>query len=468
MAFKRWQNVPEVQDAAAKLEDNSRKYSALLATGKTDDKIAAQKLWQVMSSSYWDILLALVDAQTKTLPAQLTFDAEERLFIDLGCIPGILNLSAKFDPKAYLTAKCSGGIFPAMTLSDYIAESWAAIMGTTPPDPVISMSLDGRINALFAALGQATTERDKTLAEISSKYAPDINAAQLARTFNDSIMSAMKVNMRVPEYREGDEPTRQKLSQQRKAYNDAENSMLLSLNSARKKEADPLPAPKAERFLAVHERTKVIVREILYSQIDAVKISRRNKKITDACAQMSPQMKRAELRNMLVKKRDYLTVPAKNARTDTSLLCTPDAMPTNYAQSYTILEDMSRMDIAMFNVPRVRMYGIPRAIFVPGQGLGTYDWSDHTLLIPAFPTNGEDKSVSYALATFRWDSDEDRKLKTPYEQIKENRKKSLLALASSFYKDYSLWMTKEKKGYRILPGETHKAFVDMFRPKADD
>ncbi|MBR0070146.1 MAG: hypothetical protein IJP97_06590, partial [Synergistaceae bacterium] len=185
-------------------------------------------------------------------------------------------------------------------------------------------------------------------------------------------------------------------------------------------------------------------------------------------AEMSPQMRRGELKNMLVKKRDYLTVPAKNARADTSLICQPESNPIDYAANYAILESMCRMDIDMFNVPRVRMYGIPRAIFVPGQGLGTYDWSDHTILIPAFPIGGEDKSVSYAVGTFRWDSDENRRLKTPYENIKENKKKSLLALAQSFYKDYSLWMTKEKKGYRILPGETHKAFVDMFRPRPEE
>ena len=66
-------------------------------------------------------------------------------------------------------------------------------------------------------------------------------------------------------------------------------------------------------------------------------------------------------------------------------------------------------------------------------GLGTYDWSDNSLLLPAFPVNGEDRSVSYALAAYRWDTDEDRKVKNPYEQIKENRKKSIMAMAASFY-----------------------------------
>ena len=468
MAFKRWQNVPEVQDATAKLYDYSRKYTSLLAENTTDSKAQARKLWQVMSSSYWDILFALVDAQTQTMPAKLTFDHEERLFIDLGCIPGVVDLSTDFNPSAFLVAKCPGGILPVMAFTDYIAESWAAITANPAPDPVIGMSLDARLSYLTRMLDQLNMLRDKEAASIFSTYAPNQNTRQLTQAMTENLTPYMKVSMRVPEYREADEPTRQSLAQKRKAYLDAENALILALNSARKKEADPLPAPRAEKFIQIHETTKILAREILYSQIDAAKIARRTKKISDSCAEMSPNMKRAELRNMLVKKREYLAVPAKNARTDTSLLCQAGALPIDYANSYKLLESMCRIDIAMFNVPRVRMYGLPRAIFAPGMGLGTYDWSDNTLLLPAFPTNGEDKSVAYALAAYRWDTDEDRKVKNPYEQIKENRKKSIMAMAASFYRDYSLWMTKEKKGYRILPSETHKAFEQIFRQKADE
>ena len=469
MSFTRWKDNPEIQDAAAKLAASAQKYSALLAENTTDSKSQAQKLWASMSSSYWDIVFALVDAQTKTMPQALKFDPEERLFIDLGCLPGVLNLSAKFNAKSWLAAKCAGDIFPVMTFSDYIAETWAAITGNAAPVPVIGMSLNDRINTLNEALLNAQGQRDDFINAIAAKYPSNLNIKQSLQIMDEFLIPAMKVNMRVPEYREGDEPTRQKLAQQRKAYNDAENGIMLFVSSAQKNEANPLPIPQAEKFAALHEKTKVIAREILYSQIDSVKIARRTKKITDACAQMTDQMKRAELRNSLVKKREYLSVPAKNARCDTSLLCQPDSMPIDYAKDYDLVREFTSMDIEMFNVPRVRMYGIPRVIFVPGQGLGTYDWSDNSILIPAFPVGGNDKSVSYALGTFRWDSDEDRKLKTPYEQqIKENRKKSLLVLAASFYKDYSLWLTKEKRGYRILPGETHKVFVNMFRPKADE
>ncbi|NLD96697.1 MAG: hypothetical protein GX635_06210, partial [Synergistaceae bacterium] len=107
-------------------------------------------------------------------------------------------------------------------------------------------------------------------------------------------------------------------------------------------------------------------------------------------------------------------------------------------------------------------------ILVPGQGYGTYDWNDHTLLIPAFPTYSQERAAAYALGTFRWDSDEDRVIKNSYELIKENRDKSILDLNTSFYKDYFLWLTKEKKGYRILPRSTHKVFVQMFAPQKQE
>lgn len=469
MSFKRWQNVPEVQNAAAKLQDSMLKYNALLSANTTEGKIQALKLWQSMSSSYWEILFSLLDAQTQSMPDTLTFDAEERLFIDLGCLPGVIAMSSKFDSDSWLKSKCSGDIFPAMAFSDYIAETWAAVTGKDAPDPVIGLPFNARAGTLSEALFDAQGQRDSLVKAIASKYAANIDIRQQLQLMDEFLIPAAKVNMRVPEYREGDDALRQKLAQQRKAYIDAEKSTLLFISSAQKNTANPLSMAIVEKFTAIHEKTKIIAKEILYSQIDEIKIARRNKKIADTCSQMTDNMKRAEFRSILVKKREYLTVPAKNARCDTSLIAQPDSMPLDYARDFDIVREFAAMDIEMFNVPRVRMYGIPRVIFVPGQGLGTYDWSDNTMLLPAFPVGGSDKSVSYALASFRWDSDEDRKIKTPYEQqIKENKKKSLLALAQSFSKDYSLWLTKEKRGYRVLPSETHKVFVNIFRTKAED
>ena len=198
------------------------------------------------------------------------------------------------------------------------------------------------------------------------------------------------------------------------------------------------------------------------------RVRRKAKRISDACAQFSPQMMRRELKNMLTKKKEYMAVPAKIARCDPSLLCPQDSEPMLYETASLMAEEMSYADMAMFAVPRIRMYGIPHVIFIPGQGWGTYDWADHTILLPMFPTTSSEKAIAYGVGTFRWDSDEDRVLKNAYENIKDNKGKSILDMAASFYKDYFLWLTKERKGYRILPRSTHKAFLQMFAPRKQE
>ncbi len=468
MAFSKWKDVPEVQEAVKKLEGTSGKYFQLLESGTSDDRVQAQKVWNDMAASYWEILFAIVDANTKNSPAQLNFDEEEKLFINLGCMPDILPLNKNFDAKKLFAEKCMVDLLPVMTFSDYIAECWALINGNPAPVPSIGMSLDERLNGLNELLSKIQNERNQFFTKIASDYPSKLSIKQTLDVMTEFLVPAMKVIMRVPEFREGDEALRQKLSKQRKAYLDAENAALLLVSSAQKNEENPLPLKEYEKFQMIHNDTRVLAKKILYTQIDEAKIARNAKKITDNCIEMTPQMRRAELKAMIVKKREHLVVPAKNARCDGSFLCSPDSTPVDYAKDYEMFMHYNSCDMDMFNVPRVRMYGLPRVIFIPGQGLGTYDWSDHTLLIPAFPTIKEGQSVAYALGTFRWDADEDRKVRIPYESIKENKKKSVLALATSFYKDYSVWMTRERLGYRIMPRETHKVFSRMCAPKQED
>ena len=306
-------------------------------------------------------------------------------------------------------------------------------------------------------------------------YHIPVDMEKLNEEMDKCLLTAMKVVMRVPEYRDAKEKEHQAMAQDRAAYFDAEKTMLLTLSSARNNEENPLLQPDLEHAIEVHERTKVLAKKILYCQSSERKKARRAQKAAETKSGANTVTgKRAELKEILTKKREHLTVPGKTARCDTGPFAPASDLPIDFQKASAELESMSAMDMEMFNVARVRMYGIPRVIFVPAQGLGTYDWADHTLLIPVYPYGGSagadtaSKAIAYALAAFRWDSDEDRHLKNPYEQIKENRKKSLIALATSFYKDYATWMTKEKKGYRILPRETHKVFSQMLAAKAEE
>ena len=111
------------------------------------------------------------------------------------------------------------------------------------------------------------------------------------------------------------------------------------------------------------------------------------------------------------------------------------------------------------------MYGIPRVILVPGQGLGVYDWEDNSLVIPVFPVTSDIKDFCFALAGFRWDNDEDRTLKDTYALLKANKGKGIRAMQESFNNDYFLWISKERKGYRVLPREVTKWFKVIFKSK---
>ncbi len=477
--FPNLANVAEITQLTESLAALAKQHAEFLAKNTPDDRMQAQKVWYKMSGCYWDILFAIIEAKVKDMkkPMPLVFDDSERLFIDFGVIGDILPVHKDFNAQAVLNSHCGGGIFPVMALSDYIAECWAMINGAELPVPVIGISPEERIKLLSQDLKNAQSARDKAFIDAADKYMPTtpLDVRQLISDMDKYFLTALRVSMRFPEYREAPENVRTAMVQDKRKYEEAERSILMLISSAVKNPENAMPIPEFDRLALLHSNTKVIAQKILYCSNDAKKVARRAKKITDNCSGMSLQMRRGELKAMLTKKREYLAVPSKTARCDGSLLCPADNPPIDYAKNYARIEQMCGYDMEMFNVPRVRMYGIPRVIFVPGQGLGTYDWQDHSILIPAFPiggtgpAGGEDKSLSYALGTFRWDSDEDRNIKTPYEQqIKDNRKKSIIELASRFYKDYFLWLTKEKAGYRILPRETHKVFNVIFAPRKEE
>ena len=471
LEFTRWPNAADLLKVTEETAKLVEKYLQYAPSTKSEDKSQARKLWVQISDKYWDILFALLDAQTESFPETLFFDDQERLFIDFGFLNDAATPRNKnFDTASVLNSKSISGVFPYEAFSDFIAECWGMITKQPLPVPVCGGSAAERLDRMRQDLKSLEEKRDSELEKLLNRH-NNVTATELkdiASDLGSYLINATKVSMRTKEFREAQDDVKQAMSQDRFRYNEAERVMNLQLSIAQKDEEDPLGLPELESFNALHEAGKKMAKKIIYAQQDLEKAERRIKKVGDACSQFSQQMMRKELKNMLLKKKEYMAVPAKVARCEQSLLCPQDSEPMLYETASRTFEEMCDLDIEMFAVPRVRMYGVPRVIFIPGQGLGTYDWADHSILLPMFPTTSLEKSLAYALGTFRWDSDEDRLLKNAYENIKENKGKSILEMAASFYKDYFLWLTKEKKGYRILPRETHKAFFQMFAsPKQD-
>ena len=469
--FSRWDKIAAVNNITEDTKKLGVKYLKLDASKNSEDKILARKAWQELSSKYWDILFTIVDAQTESMPEELVFDEQEQLFINYGYICDSLTPIKKMPPDI-LKKRAIPDIFQYQMFSDYIAECWAAIRGKYPPAAACGHTLEEKEKLLFDKLSVETetvTNEMRRLIRFGSLKAAEVEG--LIADLTKYLMAAMKVNMRVKEYREAQEAVKQQMSQDRFRFSEAERVMEIQLSIVQNNEhEEPVGIPEIDEFLYSYENMKILARKIIYVQQESIKLQRQIERVAKTCAQFSDQMLRKELKNMITKKREYMVVPAKLARTDTSPLANgSDMAPLTIDVISERVCEYSTMDMDMFKVPRIRMYGIPKIVLVPGQGWGTYDWGDHSIIIPAIPVNDIDKAITYALASFRWDSDEDRVVKNGYENnIKENRGKSIIELSNSFYKDYFIYLTKEKKGYRVLPRETSKALSVIFAPRKED
>jgi hypothetical protein len=221
-----------------------------------------------------------------------------------------------------------------------------------------------------------------------------------------------------------------------------------------------------QNVLALHDRAKFLAGLVVHVTNEAerwktrVEMARKKYK-----GQGIPALK-MELREGMNHKKDFMRLAARTARVDTSPLCQNKNEPISMARAGEIMMDLTPLDPDMLRASRIRMYGIPRVIMVPGQGLGVYDWEDNSLIIPIFGAVSDVKDFCFALASFRWDNDEDRTLKDTYSLLKANKGKGIRALQESFMNDYFLWISKERKGYRILPREISKWFKTFFKQKS--
>ncbi|MDR2779903.1 MAG: hypothetical protein LBB28_02130 [Synergistaceae bacterium] len=220
-----------------------------------------------------------------------------------------------------------------------------------------------------------------------------------------------------------------------------------------------------QNVLALHDRAKFLAGLIVHVTNEAerwkTRVDMARKKYK---GQGVPALK-MELREGINHKKDFMLLAARTARVDTSPLCQNKNEPISMARAGEIMMDLTPLDPDMLRASRIRMYGIPRVIMAPGQGLGVYDWEDNSLIIPIFGAVSDVKDFCFALASFRWDNDEDRTLKDTYSLLKTNKGKGIRALQEAFMNDYFLWISKERKGYRILPREASKWFKTFFKQK---
>lgn len=221
-----------------------------------------------------------------------------------------------------------------------------------------------------------------------------------------------------------------------------------------------------QNVASLHDRTKFLAGMIVHVSAEAGKWTRRVEMMANKFKGQGVPSLKLELREGLNNKKDFMMLCGRQARVDVSPLCQNKNKPMSMLEAGKIMMDLTPLDPDMLRATRIRSYGIPRVILVPGQGLGVYDWSDNSLILPIFSVVSHEKNIGYALSAFRWDNDEDRTLKDTFALLKQNKGKGIRGLQEQFANDYYLWLTFERKGYRKLNKEVSKWFKAFFKQKS--
>lgn len=118
----------------------------------------------------------------------------------------------------------------------------------------------------------------------------------------------------------------------------------------------------------------------------------------------------------------------------------PDAL-------FDVIEKVMEFDPGLFENKKVKIYGRPDMILAPGKGRGDYDYHMNALIIPQFPVKDYIDSMLNALALYRWECDDENKMKNSFSNLKSNKYfTSSSTLMQSFIKNYCIYMSKNIDG----------------------
>ncbi|EHM09313.1 hypothetical protein TheveDRAFT_0126 [Thermanaerovibrio velox DSM 12556] len=452
---------------AAELKAMGPETSSLAASEEAEDRKAYRTLWQRASSLYVDLAWGIVEAKidaSKEPPEGLSFSPEERLVVDFGHLgEGITQENPHFAEELEASARLD--IYQYMRLTDFIAETYALMFDKPYEGPQGGCSLEEKIRRFGEELA-ATESRRRMAASMVLCRCSFVTCDEVQEILSD-LESYLRIHtefqMRTRRIREAQGSELEGYIEQNKRYEIAERDFMGYLSRA-EKELPEFGEGELQKILGLHDRTKFLANLEVHLRNEEQRRSTRVEMFRRKFKGKGVPALKGELRDCVNHKKEFMTLAARIGRMDTSPLNNETGRPIGFQRAGEIMMDLTPLDPDLLRVPRVRMYGIPKVIITPGRGLGVYDWTDNSLIIPQFaPFGGEHKSFCYALAAFRWDNDEDRTLKDSYSLIKENRDKGIRALQESFSQDYFIWMTKERKGYRVLPKETSKWFRVHFK-----
>jgi tetratricopeptide (TPR) repeat protein len=235
--------------------------------------------------------------------------------------------------------------------------------------------------------------------------------------------------------------------------------------------ADQLSDPDARKN--VREITAAImenIQKIIELEESVQKIENEIKTID----QNRQKLSSVEIYNRLMRELDYIRdlhrLCAKRCKIEPRAVMLPDDPLFSPAKIIACINRILEFDPFIFKNERVPIYGTPSILLIPGNGNAIYDWKHNQIVVPLIPFRGNHMaSIATGMIEYRLDVDEEKRLLTSYNQIKEHRGiRSLFHIKAKLTKDYVAWMTSEYQGFRVLPSAIRKWFYQEIAPRRTD
>ena len=185
---------------------------------------------------------------------------------------------------------------------------------------------------------------------------------------------------------------------------------------------------------------------------------------------LSPLEIEAAMRKELDYIKDIIRLSAKRLHQECSFFLKPEDSFCTVNEVDDCFSRIMEFDPELAHNQRAIFLGLPGILLVPGNGRALYDWKNNRIVVPLSTPDGNlMASIASGFLEYRLDADEDKKLLTSYNKLPRHKDlKSLIRLKEELTKDYTIWMTSEYKGYKILAKEDRKWFEQEIAPPKND
>ncbi len=348
--------------------------------------------------------------------------------------------------------------------SDYLAEEWVLTGSGDFPSPKGGAGLEEQIELLRGEL-QAKRRQRRFLLNLIAKAGAEHSVKEIQGNLaylESHLLDRVEMRRRTYRVRFAEAKEEALLDEIRSRWDEARGAWRSALDRWEGTAVEDL-VRLARSLREVDADEECAADLLIHLQEERRRRLSRRSRLQEKNAFRDATARRLFLGDALRRKREFLGMAAKRAKVERSAFFQGARGIARWEEISSALSFLTDHDPGLTETLRVRVHGLPRIVTYPGMGNTVYDWEDHSLLVPLYPPKGIDVSLAWGMALFRWDADDDRELKDSYGLLKLNKGKSISALQESFCEDYQVWMTREVKGYRVLPGESYRWFAQRFR-----